>query len=449
MIVTGRALARPLLLHGKTAGLTPLAMDLMLFYAGIFLLTIEYGKLVGNLNISDALLSLSFFMVLQRNLLGGRLLVFNVMLSRANLFLAPFCLLTLAFLVSSFRSLDMWENFTRYIQFAFIFLVLFALVFYFVNYRRVSVKNILLIFFAGAFLNVSFILTFAFFGITLPDVEGEQTGLPAYGRYTIFGNGPNEIARLVVLPVAFIWYYLAKARTLSRGVIVLALFATVLTAVVVTGSKTGLVIVLVSLLMYPVIERLRISSVAFLAALITLGYMGIKYLEETVMSARPLTLRFVQAWTGEDPSVTFRLEQFRQVMKEAPRYVLAGFGFDNPASGIHNVLLESFVDLGGMGVVAFALFYIIPIFMAWRYLQALKRSRQAPRDEILFAGGFLIGCVSLFIGDMFMTYSIERSLWFIPVLAVAYLALKRCPSKRLTSLIGPNPTLLANIAHRT
>ncbi len=410
--------------HGEKSGLRPLPLDLLLFSAGVFLLTIEYGKIVGNLYMSDVLLALSFFAVLQRNLLRGRLLLLNIMLSRANVFLLPFGLLTFGFLVSSFRSLDMWENFTRYIQFAFIFLVLFALIFYFVNYRGVSARKILLIFFAGGFINVAVMLLFAFFGITLMDVEGRHGSLlPSYagtygGRYTIFGNEPNEAARLMVLPVGFIWYYVTQARPLARKMIVLVLFTAILAAVFLTVSKTGLAIILVALLMYFVVNRLRLSSAAFFAAVVTLGYVGISYLDRTILEARPLLLRVVLAWTGEDPSLTFRMESYRRVLGEVPKYMLAGLGFDNPASGIHNVLLESLVDLGGTGLVAFALFYVIPTLITWRYLQALKRSRRAPTEETLFAGGFVIGCVSLFVGDMFMTYSIERSLWFIPMLAV-------------------------------
>lgn len=400
-------------------------LDISLCLAGIFLLTVRLGKITGNLYISDILIFCSFLIVLSKNLISGRLFLFKIMLTKSNPFRFPFILLTLAFMVSLYRSPNLWENFTRYIQFAFTFTILFPLIFYYINYRAVSTKIILLTFFSGELINLATMLLYAFFGYAFMDSSSSQSPLPAYagvfaGRYTIFGNEPNEVARLLVLPVAFLWYFIAVSKTTLKQILVWMFFLAIFIGVMLTVSKTGFAIIFISLVMYFVIDRPRLRISLLLASLAIAGYAGVIYLDKTLLKSRPIIERFIEIQTGQETSVSFRIEQYSNVLSDAHKYLIAGLGFDNPFSGIHNVILESLVDLGGLGVIAFSLFYAIPIFISWHYLRVLKRSRRTSRELILFMGGFLIGCVSLFIGDMFMTYSIERSLWLIPIMAVSY-----------------------------
>ncbi|MBI4902864.1 MAG: O-antigen ligase family protein [Acidobacteria bacterium] len=188
-------------------------------------------------------------------------------------------------------------------------------------------------------------------------IEGQLWG---EGRYTANGVNPNDLAGSLAVGIPMAWWLLTTGSRAWWAVFNWLYMLAAASAIVLTGSRTGLLALIVAAI-YPSIRLLKASWKVRFAALVLIAGGGFVLLEvsDTIAARRILTVlsQFEQRDFGGRASAW---QLGYQVFQESPLLGLGAGTFSVATSSIyhipiaaHNMFIEVAVESGGVGVAFF------------------------------------------------------------------------------------------------
>ena len=376
-------------------------------------LPLIFIKLPINFSISDSFLCISMFVV-GLNWLYRK----NSIRLTSNVFNVPIMLLLIGFSLSVVSSNNPMEAFTSIVQFLFIFILSYTVLRYSSNF-----KILVLSFTFPTLLIVTFLCLFSVYGIDLSQGMA-LLELGWGGRYTFGDNEPNIAARLIlqICPVLLIWiFYSSNTITRLFGLLMLLMSSYI---VVVTASRSAILIFLVGIICFVFFTKKMNSEVfknVLLGGLCTASVFLLLVINRTDFNdiSGPLQRYSTIFDMQRSPSSMQRYNVIQQAFDEINSSPLIGLGLEN-SSGYtgtvtHNPLILMWLENGILGIVGFSMIYIIMILYVYKSYQF-----SFFRDPYLMA--LCIITIMMVFGDMFMANSYKRYLWLPALLMLVQFA---------------------------
>jgi putative inorganic carbon (HCO3(-)) transporter len=267
-------------------------------------------------------------------------------------------------------------------------------------------------------------------GAALSAVAGVVVPAPANGAAGRLSGGvgdPNELALLLVPGLALAFFSLPSARGHLERSFLLVAAAAIAFGIFESGSRGGLVALLVALAAGLVVGgRLRWHVVASACAL---GAIAVSYF---VVAASPQVKERVLHFTSGGG--TGRTDIWAVAESVARDHPLLGIGAGNfpvvepsyaartqnvPAVTlvvdrphvVHNSYLELLAELGIPGLLCFLGLVATSVTLGWR---AVRRFAAAGEDELeLLARGVLVALCGILVAAIFLSAEYEKQLWLL------------------------------------
>lgn len=237
-----------------------------------------------------------------------------------------------------------------------------------------------------------------------------------YLRYSAEGFDPNELSIILALAIPMAWYLSMRYSSVALVWGNRLLIPVLLVAILLTGSRTGLVVASVGLLF--LISTLTRGSVGNKLTLVLLLVLGIVMLPQLIPESTWMRLS------------TLEEEIVSGTMNNRTTIWLAGFGIwlDHLATGVgagsfpaavqlvlgsraapHNSFLSILVELGAVGFLLFAAMMVV-IWQQTRRLTLLERH--------LYITLFIILSLGLFT----LTWETKKPIWLLCNLLLCHVA---------------------------
>ena len=283
------------------------------------------------------------------------------------------------------------------------------------------------------FTNMLYLLTFVTISITTILLLFFFTGIDySYGflllekgwgaeRFSYGDMEPNITARIMgqCIPVALLLYIKKRAFVYKIASILFILL--LLAIIILTASRTGLVIVLLGAFSYILFYyRYKSSYNIFTLAI----YFSILiYFIVFVYQSSPLFFEnaldrystiFDSSYSSSSKERIFVLEESFNLINKYP-FIGYGFGNSHNITGVsvHNSIIISWLENGILGFIGYSMIYIIILYyVAIGYYNRFFNSSTLMILSVI--------SVMMIAGDMFMANSYKRSLWVPVIMFVVY-----------------------------
>ncbi len=244
-------------------------------------------------------------------------------------------------------------------------------------------------------------------------VNPSQTDINfSYGLKRIpstFGN-PNVYAIFLIIMLPFFYSAVLNAKTLMRKLLLIAMAVPPLVALVLTGTRSAWLAVIISLFIVVFFKNRKLIPVFLL-----LGLMSIPLLPASITN-RIMTLTNI----SNDTSTQYRLKIYESVMHVIKDFWFSGLGLGSDVfqkaynryykftgQGViahaHNLYLQIWLEMGIMGLLSFV----------WFTLRMIKKSIKAIfSDADKAVKNILIAGLAGIIGVLFM--ALAEYIWFYP-----------------------------------
>jgi len=318
------------------------------------------------------------------------------------------------------NSFDPIDSLLAFLQVIFIFIVIYYSM-CFQNHSDEFLTNIL------------YLLTFVTVSITTISLLFFFTGIDySYGflllekgwgaeRFSYGDMEPNITARIMgqCIPVALLLYI--KKRALVYKITSILSILLLLAIIILTASRTGLVIVLLGIFSYILFYYRYKSSYniftlviyfSILICFIVFAYQSSPLFFENALD-RYSTI-FDSSYSSSSKERIFVLEESFNLINKYP-FVGYGFGNSHNITGVsvHNSIVISWLENGILGFIGYSMIYIIILYyVAIGYYNRFFNSSTLMILSVI--------SVMMIIGDMFMANSYKRSLWVPVIMFVIY-----------------------------
>ena len=195
---------------------------------------------------------------------------------------------------------------------------------------------------------------------------------------------PNGLAFVILTAVPFLYYLIGGLRRVIMKLAVAGLLAAMLYALVLTGSRSGMVglLVIVAVIIFRSERRATILTVAAIAAVLLIGVM--------TPDMRDRYLSLTDGDTRNAATMQGRLQHMLDEVEVASRRPFVGHGLGTSQEALaneagryqpsHNLYLEVMIELGMIGLVIYLLF-LASIFGNLREVRAAIVSHGKHRDQ--------------------------------------------------------------------
>jgi O-antigen ligase len=195
---------------------------------------------------------------------------------------------------------------------------------------------------------------------------------------------PNGLAFVILTALPFLYYLIGGLRSTIMKLAVAGLLAAMLYALVLTGSRSGMVglLVIVAAIIFRSERRAAILTVAAIAAVLLVGVMT------PDMKDRYLSL--TDSDTRNAATTQGRIQHMLDEVEVASRRPFVGHGLGTSQEALaneagryqpsHNLYLEVMIELGMIGLVIYLLF-LASIFGNLREVRAAILSHGKQRDQ--------------------------------------------------------------------
>ena len=394
-----------------------ISINKTLLAVSITLLPLSYLKLFGNFSVSDLFFLLSFFCFICYTINRG-VSIKEIIIN--NDFIIPLAIFSIGFFLSMHNSFDPIDSLLAFFQLIFIFIVIYySMCFhdhsdkflrnmlYLLTFISISITSILLLFFfTGIDYSYGFLLLERGWGME---------------RFSYGDMEPNITARIMgqCIPVALLLYI--QKRTFLYKIISILSVLLLLAIIVLTASRTGLVIVLLGAICYVLFyyrykSSYNIFSIAIyfsiLLCLFTFIYTSSPLFFENAVT-RYATI-FDSSYSSSSKERIFILEESFNLIN---KYPLIGYGFGNSHNitgvSVHNSIIISWLENGILGFIGYSMIYIIILY----YVLVGYYNRFFNSSTLMILS---VISVMMIMGDMFMANSYKRSLWVPVIMFVIY-----------------------------
>ncbi|MGH7527656.1 MAG: O-antigen ligase family protein, partial [Gemmatimonadales bacterium] len=248
----------------------------------------------------------------------------------------------------------------------------------------------------------------------LATVVVSRTAAATMRRFSAEGFDPNDLAMILALGMPMAWYLGMTYRHLLLRWICRAYLPLGLVAIGLTGSRGGIVVGVVALMVVPMtMTRLSPGKIAAAAiALFGSGAIAVANIPETTLQRLGTTGSEMEAGTFNGRMLIWKAGLEALTKKPAFGYGTGGFGRAiRPVLGYsrdaHNSYLAVLVEQGMLGFLLFSAMFLVV------FLQVLN----LPLLERRFA---LILLATLAIAMLPLTWDDQKQVWFILALLVAF-----------------------------
>ena len=394
-----------------------ISINKTLLIAAIGLLPFSYLKLFGNFSISDLFFSLSFFCFICYTI-NKRTSVKEIVVN--NDFIIPLFIFSIGFFLSAHNAFDVVDSILAYLQIIFIFIVIYySMIFhdhtdgflrrilFFLTFMSISITTFLLLFFlTGVDYSYGFLSLEKGWGMT---------------RFSYGDMEPNITARIMAqsIPIALL-LYIHKKNFLHKIISILSILL-LLSIIILTASRTGLVVVLIGVFFYILFyyrykSSYNIFSVVIysliLICLFTFVYQSSPLFFENALE-RYSTI-FDSSYSSSSQERIFILEESLALIN---RYPFIGYGFGNSHNitgvSVHNSIIISWIENGFFGLIGYTMIYLIILY--YIIIGYLNRFFNSSTLMIL-----AVISIMMITGDMFMANSYKRSLWVPVIMFIIY-----------------------------
>ncbi len=338
----------------------------------------------------------------------------NLVSLKENIFRVPLIFLLIGFSLSVVNTFNLSNSFTSIAQLLFIFILAYSVLQYNSNY-----KTLILLFTFSTSLIVVLLSVFSMFGIDLS--QGMALLESGWGgRYTFGANEPNIAARLIlqISPVLLIGiFYSRNVITVVIATILLLLTSYI---VVVTASRSAILIFALGLICFVVFST-KLNDGTFrrimYGGLIAISSLLLVVMSKTDFSdfSRPLQRYSTIFDMQRSPSSMQRYNVIQIAFDKINQSPFVGVGLEN-SSGYtgtvtHNPLILMWLENGIFGLIGFSMIYMIMIMFVYKSYQF-----SFFQDPYLMALSIIT--VMMVFGDMFMANSYKRYLWLPALLMI-------------------------------
>ena len=383
---------------------------LLIFAIG--LLPFSYLKLFYNFSISDLFFSFSFFCFICY-MINQRISIKEI--ASNNDFIIPLLIFSIGFFLSTHNSFNPMDSFFSFLQLVFIFVVIY----YAINFHAHTeqfLKNILyLLTFTSIFITI---ILFLFF-LTGEDYSyGLLLVEKGWGmlRFSYGDMEPNITARIMAqcIPVVLL-LYIEKRNFLIKVFSILCILL-LLAIIILTASRTGLMIVLLGLTFY-FFFYFRYTEKYNLFRIGIYFFISISLFSFIYQSFPDLFQGAIERYsTILDPSYSSSSKERILILRESfdliNKYPLIGYGFGNSHNitgvSVHNSIVISWLENGFLGFLGYSMVYMVILY----YIIIGYYNKFFNSSTLMVLA---VISIMMIAGDMFMANSYKRSLW-VPVI---------------------------------
>jgi len=225
----------------------------------------------------------------------------------------------------------------------------------------------------------------------------------------------NMFASFLILHVPFLIDKLLFGDKYKKA-IALIILAFVLNAIVLTGSRGGLIGLAITALTFLVNEKNRKTQFKLLIAMICAGFAFAQLMDATFIER-------LLAMKGSDSSGSGRTEIWGygfQMMRDYPMGT-GGWGFEYLASrympeklltngrrAAHNTYLLLLVEQGKIGLALWLLYWVITIYMLRKVRSTVWRFRPQPGTDLFKVKQYSMATEAAIVGILVVSFFVDR-----------------------------------------
>jgi O-antigen ligase len=266
-------------------------------------------------------------------------------------------------------------------------------------------RNLLQAFVFGSYVSAIYMLMNFRAGIT--SRGGGELSVEETGRYTVEGFNPNSLGFLLVLALPMAWHLGLEHRNVILRWINRLYMPIGTVAILLTGSRSSLVILAVALLIVPLsLGRLSLAVKGGVLAVILASVIA------AAIYVPPLTWARLSTTADEIQSGTLNERRiiWEAGMKLFPRHPIGGVGAGGFPQAVkpflgykieaHNTYLSVLLEEGAVGFILFSLMFLSIYFHA----------RSAPREERRF---ILVLLLTFAVGLVPRAWEFDKPTWLM------------------------------------
>ena len=337
-----------------------------------------------------------------------------------NIFLFPLIIYSVGFFISFNNSFDPLDSFFAYSQIFFIFIII---------YYSFSLNTLTQPVLQNTLYFLSIITTFIMLNIFLFFLTGKDysNGLllveKGWGmiRFSYGDLEPNVTARIILQCFPILFLFVIKKRSWTIKLFNVIMILILLAALVLTVSRSGLVIFLIGIFLFFVFyfkysHYYNIVRRGMYLFFILIGlffvYKAFPNFFENSLTRYATIFNPSQSQSSKERILI--LEKSIENINEGP---IVGYGLGNShnltGGAAHNSIIISWLENGIFGFIGFILIYLIII-----YYVIIAYNNKFYNNAILLV--LAVMSIMMIVGDMFMANSYKRIAWVPAILFVTY-----------------------------
>lgn len=226
--------------------------------------------------------------------------------------------------------------------------------------------------------------------ITAPNIQwGTESNFASSG-----GMGPVQISMLMALGVIILLVLLERVPVITKSIYLLLTFI-IATAMVLTFSRNGLYLVVISIIIYYIIFTR--PSFRFLLLLLVIGLLGYLVYRVSYDAAGDV---FIRRFSSTTSARTDLIIHGWKIFLDHPllgvgtgnyAYVVAGQEYFGSVSGAHNELIRAAAEHGFFGLVTWLLFAFYSLYYGLKDKRSYVRALRITLLVVFFAYSFVNG----------------------------------------------------------